>query len=665
MTVDLPHLYRGKVRDVYDAGDDRLLLVTSDRISAFDVVMAEPIPDKGRVLTAMSAFWFDLLADVVGSHLLSTSLDDLPVEAQDPAIAGRFLLCRRAEMLKIECIVRGYLTGSAWKEYRSEGTMHGTPLPSGLLEASPLPEVVFTPSTKADDGEHDLNISFDQAVDLVGREAAEQAREVSIELYRRGAAWAVHNPADRRELVGTLQLASGEDLALAFDHASRAQRDWDARGGEARAAILERAADALERERPTLLRLLVREAGKTLPDAIAEIREAADFCRYYAAEARRLFAAPRPLAGPTGESNQLTLQGRGVLACISPWNFPLAIFTGQVAAALAAGNSVLAKPAEATPLVASVATGLLHEAGVPAEVLHFLPMLGRDFGDAALRDPRLAGVVFTGSTRTAHWLNRALAARDGAILPLVAETGGINAMLVDSTALPEQVVDDVVASAFASAGQRCSALRLLCLQEDIADRVLDLLAGAMDELVIGDPADPATDLGPVIDAGAVEALQAHLARMRARGRLRHAVPLDARHAQGYFVAPQLVALESAAELDAEHFGPLLHVLRFRAGERDDLLRALRDSGYALTLGVQTRLESTWREAFAATATGNVYVNRNMIGAVVGVQPFGGSGLSGTGPKAGGPHYLARLAIERTLTVNTAAIGGNAELLQAG
>ena len=482
---------------------------------------------------------------------------------------------------------------------------------------------------------------------------------------RRGAAWAVHNPADRRELVGTLQLASGEDLALAFDLASRAQRHWDARGGEARAAILERAADALERERPTLLRLLVREAGKSLPDAIAEIREAADFCRYYAAEARRLFAAPRPLAGPTGESNQLTLQGRGVLACISPWNFPLAIFTGQVAAALAAGNSVLAKPAEATPLVASVATGLLHEAGVPAEVLHFLPMLGRDFGDAALRDPRLAGVVFTGSTRTAHWLNRALAARDGAILPLVAETGGINAMLVDSTALPEQVVDDVVASAFASAGQRCSALRLLCLQEDIADRVLDLLAGAMDELVIGDPADPATDLGPVIDAGAVEALQAHLARMRARGRLRHAVPLDARHAQGYFVAPQLVALESAAELDAEHFGPLLHVLRFRAGERDDLLRALRDSGYALTLGVQTRLESTWREAFAATATGNVYVNRNMIGAVVGVQPFGGSGLSGTGPKAGGPHYLARLAIERTLTVNTAAIGGNAELLQAG
>jgi RHH-type proline utilization regulon transcriptional repressor/proline dehydrogenase/delta 1-pyrroline-5-carboxylate dehydrogenase len=290
---------------------------------------------------------------------------------------------------------------------------------------------------------------------------------------RRGTRLEIRNPADRRELVGELRLASAEDLQDAFAAAAAAQREWDSRGGAARAALLERAADDLEAARPRLLHLLVREAGKTLPDAVAEIREAADFCRYYAAEARRQFAAPVELPGPTGESNLLSLHGRGVLACISPWNFPLAIFTGQVVAALAAGNAVLAKPAETTPLVAAAVVELLHAAGVPREVLQFVPMLGRDFGELALRDPRLAGVVFTGSTRTAQWLNRALAARAGAILPLVAETGGINAMLVDSTALPEQVVDDVVASAFLSAGQRCSALRLLCLQEETADRVRD------------------------------------------------------------------------------------------------------------------------------------------------------------------------------------------------
>jgi RHH-type transcriptional regulator, proline utilization regulon repressor / proline dehydrogenase / delta 1-pyrroline-5-carboxylate dehydrogenase len=410
---------------------------------------------------------------------------------------------------------------------------------------------------------------------------------------------------------------------------------------------------------------LVREAGQTLPDAIAEIREAADFCRYYAAEARELFGAPQALAGPTGESNELSLHGRGVLACISPWNFPLAIFTGQVAAALAAGNAVLAKPAESTPLVAAAVVDLLHEIGVPHGVLHCLPMAGSEFGAAALRDPRLAGVVFTGSTRTAQWLNRALAARDGAILPLIAETGGINAMLVDSTALLEQVVDDVIASAFGSAGQRCSALRLLCVQEDVADRLLELLEGAMDELGVGDPADPSTDVGPVISEAAAVALEAHVERMRGIARVRRRVALDQRHAHGSFVAPTLIELDSPGQLESEQFGPILHVVRYRSDQLGELLAAIRGSGYALTLGVQTRIEGFWREVFAATTSGNVYVNRNMIGAVVGVQPFGGSGLSGTGPKAGGPHYLPRLAIERTLTVNTTAAGGNTQLLQAG
>jgi RHH-type proline utilization regulon transcriptional repressor/proline dehydrogenase/delta 1-pyrroline-5-carboxylate dehydrogenase len=474
----------------------------------------------------------------------------------------------------------------------------------------------------------------------------------------------ITNPADRRELLGSTDFATAADVGAAFARAAAAQRDWDARGAGARADLLERAADAIEFARSRFVQLLVREAGKTLPDAIAEIREAADFCRYYAAEARQHFGAPQQLTGPTGETNELVLQGRGVIACISPWNFPLAIFTGQVAAALAAGNAVIAKPAESTPLIATAVVDLLHEIGVPRDVLHCLPMAGREFGDVALREPALAGVVFTGSTRTAQWLNRALAQRDGPILPLIAETGGINAMLVDSTALPEQVVDDVIASAFGSAGQRCSALRLLCVQDDVAARLLELLEGAMDELSIGDPAYPATDVGPVISAAAAASLEAHVERMRGLARVRKRVALDQRHAHGNFVAPTLIELDSAEQLDSEQFGPILHVLRYRADRLQELLAAIRGNGYALTLGVQTRIEGFWREVFAATASGNVYVNRNMVGAVVGVQPFGGSGLSGTGPKAGGPHYLPRLALERTLTVNTTAAGGNTKLLQA-
>ncbi len=480
---------------------------------------------------------------------------------------------------------------------------------------------------------------------------------------RTNGAVRIMNPADRRDWVGSLDFAGAREVIEAIATAADAQRAWDAQGGAARAELLERAADAIEQARARFVQLLVREAGKTLPDAVAEIREAADFCRYYAAEARRLFAAPLRLDGPTGERNELSLHGRGVVACISPWNFPLAIFTGQIVAALAAGNTVIAKPAESTPLVADALVALLHEIGVPREVLHNLPMGGPEFGATALADRRLAGVVFTGSTRTAQWLHRRLAEREGPILPLIAETGGINAMIVDSTALPEQAVDDVLTSAFGSAGQRCSALRLLCVQDELADRLLELLAGAMEELRVGDPADPSTDVGPVISETAAAALEAHVERMRGCARVRKRLALDRRHARGSFVAPTLIELDTATQLDSEQFGPILHVVRYRADAVDALFDSIRASGYALTLGVQTRIEGFWREVFEAIPCGNVYVNRNMIGAVVGVQPFGGSGLSGTGPKAGGPHYLPRLAIERTLTVNTTAAGGNVELLQ--
>ncbi|MGB8327236.1 MAG: L-glutamate gamma-semialdehyde dehydrogenase, partial [Steroidobacteraceae bacterium] len=473
----------------------------------------------------------------------------------------------------------------------------------------------------------------------------------------------VRNPADHGDAVGEIRFANQADVEQAMDRAAAAQPAWNRTPADERATCLERAADALEAQRDRFLPLLVREAGKTLGDALAEIREAADFCRYYAAESRQLFGEPRTLTGPTGESNQFGLEGRGVFACISPWNFPLAIFTGQVAAALAAGNAVVAKPAEATPLVGEAMIALLHGAGVPTEVLQILPIEGRLFGDVAVKHPALAGVVFTGSTATGQFLNRALAARAGAILPLIAETGGLNAMLVDSTALPEQVVDDALSSAFGSAGQRCSALRLLFVQADVAERIIEMLTGAMDELVVGDPADATTDVGPVISDRAAAELMQHVAQMGQTARILRVCRLDERHARGSFVAPHLIELQSPSQLTSEQFGPLLHVVRYRASELDAALAAIRQSGYGLTLGVQTRLESTWQRVFRATSVGNTYVNRNMIGAVVGVQPFGGAGLSGTGPKAGGPHYLTRFAVERTLTINTTATGGNTALLR--
>jgi RHH-type transcriptional regulator, proline utilization regulon repressor / proline dehydrogenase / delta 1-pyrroline-5-carboxylate dehydrogenase len=476
------------------------------------------------------------------------------------------------------------------------------------------------------------------------------------------AAVAIHSPASYRDIVGQSRDASAAEIAAALDAAQRAQLAWDATPAVDRAACLERAADLLETRRAEFISLLAREAGRTLPDAVSEVREAADFCRYYAARGREQFGAPQVLQGPTGERNLLSLHGRGVFVCISPWNFPLAIFTGQIVAALMSGNSVVAKPAPATPLIAHAMTLLLHEAGIPADVLQLTPSDGPAFSQVAMTHPALSGVAFTGSTATAATINRSLAHREGPIVPLIAETGGVNAMIVDATALPEQVVDDVIASAFTSAGQRCSALRVLYLQEEIADRVLEMLIGAMRCLSIGDPSEVATDVGPVISEAAKGRLLAHAERMRQEATLLHACEVGPALTGGHFFPPHLFQLRTLDQLRTEEFGPILHVARFRSGELPQVLEAIRKSGYGLTLGVHSRIEGVATHVFRAAPVGNTYVNRNMIGAVVGVQPFGGQGLSGTGPKAGGPHYLLRFATERTLTVNTVAIGGNVELL---
>ncbi len=481
--------------------------------------------------------------------------------------------------------------------------------------------------------------------------------------WKAAARWPIRCPQRRRQLGHWIEPdAASVDAAVEQSHA--AQPGWDACRLEQRAECLERAADLIELKREHFMRLCVEEAGKTLPDALAEVREAADFCRYYAAEARRALS-PLDLPGPTGERNRLFHHGRGVFVCISPWNFPLAIFSGQVAAALVAGNSVIAKPAEQTVGIARLATECFIEAGVPETVLQLLPGRGETLGSQLCAHPKVAGVVFTGSTETAASINRTLAARQGPIAVLIAETGGQNAMLVDSSALPEQVVRDVLTSAFGSSGQRCSALRVLYLQQEIADRVIEMLAGAMQRLVIGDPALLRTDVGPVIDDAARDDLLAHIERLHREARLIHACTLPATTDGGVFVAPHAFELEDMALLEREHFGPILHVIRYRGKDLDRVIDTLNATGYGLTLGVHSRIESTWRRVQARARVGNLYINRSMIGAMVGVQPFGGEGLSGTGPKAGGPHYLPRFATERTVTVNTAAIGGNARLLGSG
>ncbi len=473
----------------------------------------------------------------------------------------------------------------------------------------------------------------------------------------------VSNPANRQEIIGTVAVASEATVDSAISAAVAAQPAWNATPAAERAAVLRRAADLYETHLAELVAYCVREGGRSIPDSISEVREAVDFLRYYAVRAEHEFGKGLTLPGPTGESNELKLHGRGVFVCISPWNFPLAIFTGQIAAALAAGNAAIAKPAEQTPLVATRAVELLLEAGVPPDVLHLLTGDGASVGARAVADPRIAGVAFTGSTETAQAINRSLAGRSGPIPVLIAETGGQNALIADSSALPEQIVLDVVQSGFNSAGQRCSALRALFVQEEIADRVLQLLAGYMDELEVGDPAKLSTDVGPVIDRPSCEVLAAHARRITASARWQHAKALPAELLQrGTFFAPLAVEIGSLSELTREVFGPIVHVICYRAEDLDKVIDAINATGYGLTLGVHTRVDASARYIASRVRSGNVYVNRNMIGAVVGVQPFGGRGLSGTGPKAGGPYYLHRFATEQTITINTAAIGGNASLL---
>jgi len=478
-----------------------------------------------------------------------------------------------------------------------------------------------------------------------------------------GPARPVTDPADRRRVAGQVVEADAGVAARALDLARAAQPAWDRAGGAARAACLERAAALYEAQGPELMYLAMREAGKTAQDAVAELREAVDFLRYYAAMARTIFAGPTTLQGPTGERNELSLHGRGVFVCISPWNFPLAIFTGQVAAALVAGNAVLAKPAEQTPLIAARAVALLHEAGVPADVLHFLPGDGPKVARPLVADPGIGGVAFTGSTETARLINQALAGRDGPIVPLIAETGGQNAMIVDSSALLEQVVHDVLSSAFQSAGQRCSALRVLYVQEDIAERLIGMLAGAAAELVLDDPALLSTDVGPVIDEDALAVLRAHAERMAGEAKPLFEVPVPGDAcAHGTFFGPCAFEIPSMDALQREVFGPVLHLVRFRADRLDAVVDEINRSGYGLTVAIHSRIDATVERLLAGLKVGNAYVNRNQIGAVVGVQPFGGEGLSGTGPKAGGPHYLYRFATERAVSTDTTAAGGNAALM---
>jgi RHH-type proline utilization regulon transcriptional repressor/proline dehydrogenase/delta 1-pyrroline-5-carboxylate dehydrogenase len=523
----------------------------------------------------------------------------------------------------------------------------------------PLPRDLFAPERRNSSG-----VEFGDNSALAALQAEISAASVAVDaapvidgVTVTGRTRDVKSPIDGA-LVGTVQEGDEAIVASAMAAAGAGFISWDAAGADVRAAALTRAGDLIEQNRGRLIALLQSEGGKTLDDCVSEVREAADFCRYYAAQARRQLA-PRPLPGPTGESTRLRYRGRGVFVCISPWNFPLAIFTGQVAAALAAGNAVVAKPAEQTPLIAFEAVKLMHLAGVPVSALHLVPGNGK-VGGILTSHPQVSGVAFTGSTEVARLINRRLAAGNGPIPVLIAETGGINAMIVDGTALPEQVTDDVVTSAFRSAGQRCSALRLLCVQDDVAERVLDMIEGAVRELKIGDPRDVATQIGPVIDAEARDKLENWIAGMDTRGavRFRGGTPSLA----GTFVSPAIIELDRPRDLKEEVFGPVLHVVRWKSGELDALIDDIAGNGYGLTLGVHSRIDATIEHVAARLPHGNIYINRNMIGAVVGSQPFGGNGLSGTGPKAGGPDYLHRFALEQVVTVNTAASGGNATLL---
>ncbi len=472
----------------------------------------------------------------------------------------------------------------------------------------------------------------------------------------------VTNPYDRSRVLGHVSEASVEDVDAAVGAAGEAQVAWDRPGGAGRAPVLRAMADALEAELDRLVALLSREAGKTLNDGVAEVREAADFCRYYALLAERDFGGRQTLKGPTGETNELVLHGRGVFAAISPWNFPLAIFTGQIAAALAAGNAVVAKPAEQTPLIAAEAVRLYYKAGLNPNLLALVPGRGETVGVALTNHPGIDGVAFTGGTDTANAINRGLAARPGAIIPFIAETGGLNGMFVDTTALKEQIIDDVILSAFGSAGQRCSALRVLYAPKDSADALIEGLKGALAAQVLGDPTDAKTDIGPVIDAESRANLEAHVERLSKEAKIIARAELPAGADKGDLFAPTIAEIPTPDFLEREVFGPILHIYRYDPKDLETVAGKLAARGFGLTLGVHSRIDAFAREVMELVPAGNVYVNRSIIGAVVGVQPFGGEGLSGTGPKAGGPNSLIRYAAEKAISINIAAQGGDPALL---
>lgn len=527
----------------------------------------------------------------------------------------------------------------------------------------PLPKDLYEPERQNSQGIDLSNIAKLQALSeemnqgLTNRWSA--APPVDKKSFASGHE--VFDPADHQRSIGSVLHATAEDLENAIVKATSAFAAWSTTTVEQRASHLDALAGLVEEHRAELLALLIREGGKTLPDALGEVRETVDYCRYYAMQARQTLAA-RILRGPTGELNQYQTHGRGVFLCISPWNFPLAIFSGQVLAAAVSGNCVLAKPALQTPLIAAKMVSLMHEAGIPEDVVQLIPGKGSEIGAAAVEDTRISGIMLTGSTETARTINLTLANRPGPIIPLIAETGGQNAMIADSTALTEQLVMDVIVSAFNSAGQRCSALRVLFLQEDTADTVIEMIRGAMAELRIGDPAWLSSDIGPVIDAKAKAGLEKHVQRMKQEAKLIYEVNLPKHAEYGTFFVPRAFEIPSISVLENEVFGPVLHVVRYNRKHLDKVIDSINATGYGLTLGIHSRINSTVEYIRSRVKVGNIYVNRNMIGAVVGVQPFGGEGLSGTGPKAGGPMYLTRLVHEVSVSINTTASGGNAALM---
>lgn len=540
--------------------------------------------------------------------------------------------------------------------------------PSLANDKIPLPADIF--------GKRKNSMGLNMNIESQGAEFLEKVRSfqnnqwqggpiVNGKLVETGQRVGVTSPQQSTHQIGTIGWADADLAAEALQLANSAYQRWTDTDVNIRAEALEKLADAMEENLHELIALCTLEAGKTMQDGIDEVREAVDFCRYYALQARKLMGAGDKLPGPTGETNELFVQGRGTFICISPWNFPLAIFIGQVAAALATGNCVIAKPAEQTGLVAYRAVQLAIAAGIPGDVLQFLPGKGAEIGSFLVSQEEIAGVCFTGSTNTAQAINRALAARTGALVPLIAETGGQNAMLIDSTALPEQAVTDIMDSAFKSAGQRCSALRVLYVQDDIADRIIDLLKGAMQELLVGDPIEYKTDVGPVIDGIAKTNLEQHIIDIQHVGKLLAEAPMPEYTNGGTFVRPTAIEIDSIGQLARENFGPILHVIRFQREHLDQVIDDVNNTGFGLTFGIHSRNESFAYDVAKRINVGNVYINRNQVGAVVGVQPFGGRGLSGTGPKAGGPHYLYAFMTEKTFTDNITAVGGNATLLSLG